>query len=349
MNFKFRHTEKIAGIFVFLAIGILIAGIVLIAVSRKMFVETYPFYTVLSDAQGLSTSTSLNFKGYEIGKVKDFYLNTVNNIHVELLIYKEYLNLIVPGSAIYRQTNPISGATSLVFLLPVPEGDEPVTSDDPDTAFRLQANSKIPSLDMKDGQKLMEENLIEKSGDSVSIIFDETKIFFSNLRSEFKLKKDSFRDFFKMLGDFSESLARNREIFDHLNQLLNPENGPVFNTVEKFAEVSNRLVNSVTKLEEMLENYKNPDGLMLKMLQVEKKQLDRSIDNLNHNLVTLQKMLQSLSNQSPMLADVLDKTRKTLEALNNNPLLRGGISREEKAGNVSHKKRLDLEDENENK
>jgi phospholipid/cholesterol/gamma-HCH transport system substrate-binding protein len=349
MNFKFRHTEKIAGLFVFLAIAILIAGIIMIAVSRKMFVETFPFRTVLSDAAGLSSSTSLNFKGYEIGKVKNFFLNDRNNIDVELAIYEEYLSLIVPGSAIYRQTNPISGATSLVFLLPLPEGDEPVTSDDPDSAFRLLPESYIPSLDMKEGQKLMEENVIERSGDSVSIIFDEAKIFFSNLRSEFKLKKDSFRDFFKMLGDFSESLAKNREIFDYLNQLLNPKTGPVFATMEKFSEVSNRLATSVSKLEEMLENYKNPDGLMLKMFQVDKNRMDQSIDNLNHNLVTLQKMLQSMSDQSPLIADVLDKTRKTLEALNNNPFLRRGISQEGKAGNTSHKKRLDLDDENEKK
>jgi len=343
MKFKFRHTEKIVGGFVLLAMVLLIAGVVMVAVSRKMFVKTHSYRTLLSDASGLSNSTSLRFKGYQIGRVREFYLDENNDIDVEIGVYREYLDKIAAGSAIYRQTNPISGETSLVLLMPKPgrrnESGEPITGGN----TVLPEGSYIPSLDMPEGRRLLEEEQVERGGDTISILFDDAKSFFENLRQEFKLKKDSFRDFFKKLGDVSDSLARNSEIFDHLNKLLDPEGGPVFRTMEHMAAVSIRLDNTVTSLQSMLENYKNPDGLMLKMLQIDREQLDRTIGNLNGNLTELREILKSLKDQGPLIAELLEKSRKTLEAVNNNPLLRGGIRKGGKSGNTSRKKRLDIE------
>jgi phospholipid/cholesterol/gamma-HCH transport system substrate-binding protein len=336
MDFKFRHSEKIVGVFVFLALIVLIVGIVMVAVSRKMFVKTHSFETKLSDATGLSTSTPLNFKGFRIGRVRSFKLDENNDIVVKLGVYDEYRAKIVGGSAIYRQTNPITGETSLVLLMPKP-------------AYRvsevLPKGSYIPSLDKSQGQRMLESGKLERGGDTISILFDDAKSFFENLRQEFKLKKDSFRNFFKGMGEVSDSFARNREIFDHLHKLLNPEGGPVFNTVDQIARVTQRLDKTVTELQVMLENYKNPDGLMLKMLQLDRGRLDQTVKNLNGNLVALREMLNALKDQSPLLAEVLEKSRKTLEAVNNNPLLRGGISKDGKKGNAGRKKRLDIDEE----
>ncbi|MCP5054892.1 MAG: MCE family protein [bacterium] len=344
MNFKFKHAEKIVGIFVLVALIILVSTVIVIAISHKMFVTTHPYYTKLSEATGLSSSTPLNFKGYNIGRVKSFKLDRENNIDVELAIYSEYKEKILKGCAIYRQSNPITGETSLVLLLPR-------FSDVSSTArrrgfgdFPQPEGSYIPSLDMPDGQRLVENDLVEMSGDSVTILFDDAKMFFSNLRNEFQLKKDSFKDFFQKLADVSDSLVRNRAIFDHLHRLLNPEGGPVFETVERFAQMSKRLQIAVDRMDQMLENYKDPDGLMLKMLKMDRSKLEEMFQNLNNNLLALQKMLEGLTEQSPLMAEVLEKTRKTLEAVNNNPFLRGGISKEGKSSNSSRKKRLDIEE-----
>jgi len=174
MNFKFKHTEKIVGTFVFIALVILITGLVLIALSKKIFVETYAYRTKLIDAGGLSVSTTLNFKGYEIGRVKSFSLDQNNNIDVELGIYEKYRDKIVVGSVIYRQVNPITGNMSLIFLYPnrfsVKLADVGINS------LALREGSYIPSLDMPDGQKLLEDKIVEKSGDVISIIFEDTRI-----------------------------------------------------------------------------------------------------------------------------------------------------------------------------
>lgn len=343
MKFKFKHTEKVVGGFVLLALVLLAVGVVMVAVSKKMFEKTLSFRTLLSDATGLSNSTPLQFKGYQIGRVRQFYLDENNDIDVELGVYQEYLDKIMPGSAIYRQTNPISQETSLVLLMPRQKrrsdpGDQVISVD-----AVLPEGSYIPSLDMPEGKRLLEEGSIERGGDTISILFDDAQSFFENLRQEFKLKKDSFRDFFKKLGEVSDSFARNRKIFDHLEKLLNPESGPVFSTVERIVAVTKRLDGAVTQLQNILENYKDPDGLMLKMMKINPQQVEQTFNNLNANLVELKEMLKSIRDQSPLIAELLDKSRKTLEAVNNNPLLRDGISKSGKGGNASIKKRLDIE------
>jgi ABC-type transporter Mla subunit MlaD len=341
MSFKFRHTEKITGIFILLAVVILIGATVVISVSKKTFVTTHGFKTRLSDAAGLSKATPLSFKGYEIGRVKRFLLDKDNNIDVDLAVYKEFREKIVKGSAIYRLNNPITGETSLVLLQP--RGPYPASIFG-GIGSVLDEGEYIPSLDMDDGQKLLEENIIEKSGETVSLIFDEARVFVSNLRDEFKLKKDTFRIFFENLHGFSESLARNQEFFDHLNLLFDPVNGPVFQTLDQFAVISKKLNQSVNQLNEIMENYKNPEGLMTKLFQVNQQQLNQTLENLDKNLVALYQVLSSLKESSPMIADLLDKSRKTLQAINNNPLLRGGIEKEDKNTNSSRKKRKEIQE-----
>jgi phospholipid/cholesterol/gamma-HCH transport system substrate-binding protein len=342
MNFKFKHTEKIVGVFVFAAFGILIAGLVLIAVSRHIFVKTYSFKTKLSDADGLSPSTALIFKGYEIGKIKNFILDEDNNIDVELLVYKDFRDKIVKGSAVYRQVNPISGNTSLILLYPnqLPIGPPSISSE---SSILIVEGAYIPSLDMLDGKKLLEEKIIEKSGDAISILFEDARDFVSNLRQEVRLKKDSFQDFFSNIADFADSLAKNRKVFDDLQLLMDSQKGPVFAAMNRFVEISNKLSESVTQLNAMIENYKTPDGLMLKLLQVKQSDMDQTIQNINKNLEALHETIKALREQVPLLAEVLNDTDKTLRAVNNNPLLRGGIPKEEKNKNASKKKRMDID------
>ena len=97
-------------------------------------------------------------------------------------------------------------------------------------------------------------------------------------------------------------------------------------------------------MNEIMENYKDPQGLMTKMFEVNQQQLNRTLENLNANLVALKEMLNSLKESSPLIADLLDKSRKTLQAINNNPFLRGGIEKESKNTNSSRKKRMEIEE-----
>jgi hypothetical protein len=81
------------------------------------------------------------------------------------------------------------------------------------------------------------------------------------------------------------------------------------------------------------------------MLQVNQGELDQTLQNINRNLTTLHQILTELKEQSPLIADILNRSNKTLRAINNNPFLRGGIPKESKKTNASKKKRLDIDEE----
>lgn len=341
MEFKFRHTEKIVGGFVFIALAVLIAGIVLIAFSQKLWVKTYTFRTRLAEATGLSTASTLSFKGYEIGRVKRFRLNEENTIDVEFEVYEEFREKMVPGSVIYRQVNPVTGKTSLILLYPRSLSIELAWRGE-DTIAQ-EEGSLIYSLDMREGQLQLENDMVEKSGDTLSIIFEDTRDFISHLREEFQLKKDSFKTAFGQLGDFAQSLANNKTIFDRLNLLLDPARGPVFTTLARFNQISQGLQQATNQLNELLANYKNPDGLANKILQVDQTKINGMLENINKNLTALHRVIQTLQEQAPLLAEVLSRTEQTLQAINNNPLLRGGIQKKDTKTNASKKKRVDID------
>ena len=82
---------------------------------------------------------------------------------------------------------------------------------------------------------------------------------------------------------------------------------------------------------------------MSKMFQVDQKGLNQAVENLNRDLTALRDLLESLREDSPLISDLLNKSRKTFQAINNNPLLRGGIEKEDKNTNSSQKKRVELE------
>jgi len=344
MNFKFKHTEKIVGLFILIAIVILIAGMISLAIYKKMFIEGTTFKTKLSSAEGLSTSTVLTFRGYEIGKVKKYSLDEDNNIDAEIFIYKKFREKIVRGCAIYRQVSPISGKTWLLLLYP---NQLPLRISPNGTTLSvlLPDESYIPSLDMYDGKKLLEDKIIEKYGDSITILFEDARDFVSNLRQEVRLKQDSFQDFFKNLAQFADSLARNSKILDNVSLMTDPDKGPVFSTLNQFSDISKKLNESVNQLNTLIANYKQPDGIIPKMMQINPEDIDKTMQNVNKNLETLYQMIKSLQDQVPMIAEVLMNTDKTLQALNNNPLLRGGIPKEFKNTNSSKKKRLDMSSE----
>jgi phospholipid/cholesterol/gamma-HCH transport system substrate-binding protein len=345
MNFKFKHTEKIVGVFIFTAIVILIAGIITIAVYQKLFIKGFTFKTKLSSAEGLSTSTIISFRGYEIGKIRNYLLDEDNNIDAEIFIYKDFREKIVKGCAIYRQVSPISGKTWLILLYP---NQLPlrITKNGTTLSVLLPEGSYLPSLDMYDGKKLLEDKIIEKYGDSIAILFEDARDFVSNLRQEVRLKQDSFQDFFKNLAEFANSLARNSKILDNITLMTDPNKGPVFSTLNQFVDISKKLNESVNQLNSLIENYKKPDGIIPKMMQIKPEEIDKTMQNLNKNLETLYQMIKSLQEQVPMIAEVLMNTDKTLQGLNNNPLLRGGIPKENKNTNSSKKKRLDMDNEN---
>ena len=93
MNYKLKYAKPIVTVYVLSAVVLLICFLGLIALQHRLLEKKLDCYTELSDATGLSTQTQILFKGFEVGRIKDFYLNGKGSITVHIIIYKKYWSL----------------------------------------------------------------------------------------------------------------------------------------------------------------------------------------------------------------------------------------------------------------
>lgn len=331
MKFKFKHTDKIVGIFFLVAVVALIFTLVVVAVSKRIFDRKYYFTTQFVDATGLSNSTKLFFKGYEIGKLKKYSLNINNQIDAELVVYKEFRSKIVENSAIFKATNPITGKSTMEFL------------QGPDWSKVLAEGEFIPSLGSTAGKQLLKEGLVKKSGDMMESVLKNVDQLLYNLTQDDNPEQGAL---FRMVYNLANMTDKMDESLENVNAILvslqkdnNPEDGAMFRILSNVADLTDDFKGTAAQLDEMLANYKNPDDLIVKLIDPDRENLIYPMRDmllsLNENLVSMNKILEFMYLQMPEFADILAKSKvslqtaqKTLEALNNNPFLRGGIKEE---------------------
>lgn len=329
MKFKFKHTDKIVGIFFFVAILVLLISFFVIAISQKLFIKKYVFNTKFIDAVGISESTSLNFKGFEIGRIKTFTLNKDNYIDVEIIVFEDFRNKIVSNSAINKTSNPITGKSNLEFL------------QGPDLSDILPEGSYIPSLNMPEGQRLLIEKKIIKSGDVLSSVLQNIDDILYNLNQDNNQDEGALFRMLYNLANSSENL--NKDLIELKDLIIVLKN--------QIQTTTDQLNNTLAATEQMVNNYKNPDGIVVKMIDPTEKNLiqplNQSIQKVNESLTEINKLLIFLNTESTEISDILYESKnslktvqKTLQGINNNPLIRGGIQKETVSTNKDTKIRL---------
>ena len=75
MKFKIRFADQIVGLFLILSLVSVVFIIIMLGRSQRWFAKDYAFNTVLLSATGLSKNMPVQYKGFTIGNVKNFYLN----------------------------------------------------------------------------------------------------------------------------------------------------------------------------------------------------------------------------------------------------------------------------------
>ena len=157
MKFKIKYADQIVGILSLIAIIALIFIIFLIGSTQKWFVPKHNYYTVISSASNISTGKAITYKGFEIGKIKNFALNDDDKVVVNFYITDDYRSKIVKDSIIEILTSPLG--SSVVFY----PGNK--------TDF-LPDNSFIPERSSDEAKALIKEkrvSIVEQT-DSINTI-----------------------------------------------------------------------------------------------------------------------------------------------------------------------------------
>ncbi len=157
MKFKIKYADQIVGILSLLAIIALIFIIFLIGSTQKWFVPKHNYYTVISSASNISAGKSITYKGFEIGKIRNFTLDDSDNVIVNFYITDDYKTKAVHNSIIEILTSPLG--SSVVFY--------PGNSIIP-----LEDNSFIPERSSAEARALIKQRKVSvvEQTDSINTI-----------------------------------------------------------------------------------------------------------------------------------------------------------------------------------
>jgi len=340
MKFIFKYTERIVGTFVIAAVAIVMIVAGLVAINNKVFEKKYIFNTRFSDAIGLNSTTPISFKGYQIGRIRKFELNTENYIDVEFEIYEEFRNRITTKALLNKSKSLLGGATTI----------ELIKSAEPD-GQPIEETGYIPSLDTPEGKIFARKNNIKLSGDALASMMSNLDNLLYKLNQDnnsedgaiFRMLvnlADASKELKEVLASTDKTLAELRGVKSSKNSTLASVVGNANTITENLEETTAQLTKTLARTDSVLQAYQNPNGLVPRMLDPEGKTivepLSKSLVKLFESLEKLNGLLEFVDSQSPDISIIMDETRqalkqtrRTMQGLSNNPLLRGGIPSEQ--------------------
>jgi phospholipid/cholesterol/gamma-HCH transport system substrate-binding protein len=341
MIYKLKHTRHIVTLFIIIPAVVLITTVVFIALKQNMLEKRYHYFSSLENAMGISTQTPVLYKGFEIGRVHSFELNEDGTIKLDFYVLKRYKTFIVQASVLYRTTNPITSKTTLEYVRST------------ENLSTLEEGAHIPSTDFAEGRSLLRLYL-PKASDPIAAIIENIELLTRELNMDDNADKGSLMRILVSVADLSQkadgtldllndNLSQMNTLISNLNSDHNPEDGVILRILNNLADLSESVAGQTEDIERLLatanraaDNYAEPESLIIKMLDPQGDQifapLGSSLYTLSATLSDLQKIMASLSRSNPELLlminnlnETLEKASKTLEGLNNNPLLRKGI------------------------
>jgi len=116
MKFSIRFADQIVGALVVLAIAILIVVVFMIGKNQRWFAKDAFYKTYLESASGVSKSMPIQYRGFTIGRVKDFELTSDDRVEVVFSVFEEYVHRVTEGSLVEVQAGLIPAlGNSFIF------------------------------------------------------------------------------------------------------------------------------------------------------------------------------------------------------------------------------------------
>ncbi|MFT4925840.1 MAG: ABC-type transporter Mla subunit MlaD [Phenylobacterium sp.] len=347
-----QHNAKTTNrmVFVFIVLGLTLLAIFtsVILIKNKTFVDKVYYRTVLNNAKGLSARPTIFFKGIEIGRVESFSLDPYNNdINVNFYIFEQYRDKIVRYAILAGNQNMLLGDVSAFeLILPLRER---VGEFEP-----LPAGDLVAHIGSKLAQAHVKSGFISIQGNSIDSIIASVNTLLINLQQENNPDAGSLFRILDRVAKITDHLLKVSKRLDK-SDLLEQAEGIVFSAKDILANVPgsvnqfNKVVGEASNIigeasvvigeasdiigeaDILVKNYQQPGAVIDR---VTGGKVPLVLDNLNTSLDVLQTMLKDVNAQRDQLAvtvhsiqQVLNRLDKTLQGVNNNPLIKPGIEK----------------------
>ncbi|MFD2245262.1 MlaD family protein [Pontibacter ruber] len=309
----------IVGIFVFLAIVILIAGIFTLGGQQKRFIESIAVRAVFNDVAGLKTGNNVWFSGVKIGTIKNIRLLGDSQVEITMNIEERVQEYIRKDAVARISSESFIGNKNIVIdggsqkAAPVEDGDiiksvSPLNTDD--MMETLQRNNKNLAA-ITDDFKVLSAKVVQGEGTVGAILTDS-------------MLANNFRAMVANLQQASQNTVRASNALTNFTSKLNTE-GALANELLTDTTVYSELRTSMAQLKQAttsaaeLTNNLNATSAKL---------------NNNNNAVGVlladEEFARQLKGTMQNLETSTQKFDQNMEALQSNFLLRGYFKKQEK-------------------
>lgn len=333
MKLKIRFADQIVGLFVLLAIGALCGILILLGANQRWFAEDYYYTSRFSSGVSLKPGMAIKLKGFQIGAVDTVTLLEDNNVQIAFHVYDTYYDKVTQNSVLELSVNPLGLGGGLLFH-PGIDGSDPIPQ-----------GTEIPSLDFAEGKRLLKQGLVARpsGGDAVTQILNSVAPLINDVNATVLNLTDTLVLVNQALaGDTTTPmgaiLADIDGLVSQVNTLLNETTDSLSLTMANISQVTGDLQKLTADPRGLATTLLDPKGSVATLLDDNDRlflQIDGILANINESTAQLQTFTNYLNESQPQITGILedgqealDKGKEVLEGLTNNPLLRGGITKE---------------------
>lgn len=301
MSVKFNKFERVAGLFVLIAIFGILFSMIGVAVKQGWFETKTAYHTVFESAEGLHTGTPVILAGLRVGAVDTVELRADSKVAIEFSVFSKFASKIRSDSQAQLVRPFIIGERNLEITVGNPDSDQ------------LAAGDQVTSVETMDLMTLL-------SGRKLGNALGEMGEMVKNLR----FLAEAFLD-----KDRTAGLIR---IFDRIDPLLNNMNSMSLEVVkltkqatkdDRFANVMKELAVTTRELNAMLPDIKARAPRIADDLEKLVANLAVLTESSKVLLPALAEIAPDLPRSSRRAVEALDEAVVLLKAMQKSFMLRG--------------------------
>jgi phospholipid/cholesterol/gamma-HCH transport system substrate-binding protein len=301
MKFSIRFADKIVGTLVILALAILIFVIFMLGSNQRWFARDYQYKTYFTSASGLSINMAIQYKGFTIGNVKKISLTENDEVEVQFTIFEEHRDRVRNGSLVEALISPIGLGNTFIFH---PGRGEKL----------IPEGMLIPEVSSAEAKALIAAGLVtrpESTADDINAILSQVRLLIETVNIALSGSEGSAElDIGRIIGNLSD--------------------------------ITSGFVPIVENLEKVMEQASAPLGTLMAILDGQGdfySSLEQAIVSLAGIIESLDTTAEFLPTAVPQLTVLISQLNVTissvqnlLTALENNPLLKGGVPERRESG-----------------
>ena len=360
MKFKIRFVDQIVGVFVLVAIVGIAVILIFIGLNQRWFAKNYSFNTAFPSGEGLSVGMPIMLQGFAIGKISSISLTPENTVDVQFFIQDVYYDRVLPYSVIELVSSPIGLGTSLKFH-PGKKGAPPL----PEHSLVPSLNSAEGRDYIDKGLVEMpsSEDVIGSVLEKVNPILSDLQGTLAQIKRLTMDVDQAITGKGGPLGGMVNSLAKTPDRLNSAIDKINGAVDTINNRVDRISTGFNGMTDRVNvvlgkidtvaeslkvisaNLTVMSDGLKDTKGLATRLLDPKGSvstllnddnalyaDIQKSLSNVKDIVAQLKDFVDYLNSAKPQITSLLEKGSTTLDqgndvlqAVKNNPLLKGGV------------------------